>query len=227
MASKSNLLAVLLAGSKMFMTENVLYTFRRCPYAIRARMALAYANIHCELRELMLKDKPADMLKHSPKGTVPVLITADGKVIDESLEVMLWALKQSDVDNWLADLIQSQTLIQTNDEEFKPLLDRYKYADRYPELSAQQHRDLTLPYIKSLNDSLSEHRFLIGNQICLADIALFPFIRQYASVNKAWFEQLPYNMLQQWLSYFLNSPLFNQVMKKYKLYNQGFHHSFP
>jgi len=209
------------------MTEHILYSFRRCPYAIRARMALAYTNIHCELRELMLKDKPADMLKHSAKGTVPVLITDTGQVIDESLDVMLWALAQHDPDDWLHKQSKSLELIYTNDQIFKPLLDRYKYADRHPELNESEHRALTLPYVESLNKSLKDHQFLTGKQVALADIALFPFIRQYALVNKEWFDLLTLTHLQQWLDYFLNSPLFNQVMKKYQLYNQGFSNTFP
>ena len=209
------------------MTEHTLYSFRRCPYAIRARMALAYANVQCELRELILRDKPADMLKHSPKGTVPVLITADGKVVDESLAVMLWALEKNDPNNWRHNLATDLEIIELNDRVFKPLLDRYKYADRHPELSEQQHRELTLPYIKNLNESLIEHNFLTADHIGLADIALFPFIRQYAWVNKAWFDQLPLSQLQQWLDYFLNSSLFHQVMKKYQPFNQGHSYSFP
>ncbi|VAW45286.1 hypothetical protein MNBD_GAMMA02-274 [hydrothermal vent metagenome] len=107
------------------------------------------------------------------------------------------------------------------------MLDRYKYADRHLDSSEQQHRDLTLPFIEKLNEALKAHQFLLNDQICLADIALFPFIRQYALVNKEWFDLLTLTHLQQWLDYFLNSPLFNQVMKKYKLYNQGFSNTFP
>ncbi len=209
------------------MNKPILYTFRRCPYAIRARMALAYAGIQCELRELVLKDKPTDMLKHSPKGTVPVLITSEGQVIDESLDVMLWALAQHDPDNWLLNDTENAAWIELNDQQFKPLLDRYKYADRHPELTEQQHRELTLPCIESLNDSLKNKPFLTGNQTGLADIALFPFIRQYAFVDKDWFDQLPFNKLHQWLNQLLNSEIFNQVMKKYKTFNQGYTYKFP
>ena len=209
------------------MTEHTLYSFRRCPYAIRARMALAYAGIQCELRELVLKDKPADMLKHSPKGTVPVLITSKGQVIDESLDVMLWALAQHDPDNWLLKNAQNRALIKLNDHQFKPLLDRYKYADRHPEFTERQHRELTIPFIENLNDALKKQTHLTGDQLSLADIALFPFIRQYAFVDKDWFNQLPFNKLQQWLNHLLNSDLFNQVMKKYKTFNQGYSYKFP
>ncbi len=218
---------VLSAALKKSMNNHVLYTFRRCPYAIRARLALANAGVNLELRELMLRDKPDDMLKHSPKGTVPVLITSGGQVIDESLDVMLWALQQNDPDNWLQKIDNSLKLIKENDEQFKPLLDRYKYADRYPELNETQHRNLTLPFIQSLNKRLQANDYLLSDRMTLADVALFPFIRQYAFVNKKWFDQLPIPALQNWLDDFLGSKLFIQVMPKYKLYNDGFQYHFP
>lgn len=190
-------------------------------------MALAYAGIELELREILLRDKPQDMLNHSPKGTVPVLITADGQVIDESLDVMLWAVEQNDTDKWLKQLDNSLELIQINDQQFKPLLDRYKYADRHPELTEEQHRTLTVPFIEALNQRLQQQEHLIGANISLADVAIFPFIRQYAFVNKNWFDQQPYSRLQQWLDNLLTSYLFKQVMPKYKLYNDGYCYQFP
>jgi glutathione S-transferase len=190
-------------------------------------MALAYAGIELELREILLKDKPQDMLNHSPKGTVPVLISADGQVIDESLDVMLWAVTQNDTDKWLNQLDNSLALIEINDLQFKPLLDRYKYADRYPELTEEQHRALTLPFIEAHNQRLQQQEHLIGAKISLADVAIFPFIRQYAFVNKNWFDQQPYSRLQQWLDNLLTSDLFKQVMHKYKLYNDGYCYQFP
>jgi len=190
-------------------------------------MALAQAKINCELRELMLRDKPAAMLKHSAKGTVPVLITASNQVIDESLDVMLWALQQNDPNDWLHNLEISLQLIEKNDLEFKPLLDRYKYADRHPEMTESQHRELTLPHIKALNELLACSEFLQSNQISLADIALFPFIRQYAFVNKIWFDQLPYTALKKWLQHFLDASLFKNIMPKCQLYNDGFSYQFP
>ncbi len=209
------------------MTEHILYSFRRCPYAIRARMALAYAGVTCELRELLLRDKPADMLRHSPKGTVPVLITKSGQVIDESLDVMLWALEQHDPENWLLDATHSTQLIAQIEHEFKPLLDRYKYADRHPEMSEIEHREKTLPQLKALESLLKENDFLIRNSISLADVAIFPFIRQHAFVDKGWFDQQPLPHLQQWLHRFLESSLFSHVMHKFKLYNDGFRYHFP
>ncbi len=209
------------------MSHHILYSFRRCPYAIRARMALAYAGIQCELRELMLKDKPQSMLEYSPKGTVPVLITDKNQVIDESLDVMLWALQQNDPDNWLNPQSHNLALINENDQNFKPLLDRYKYADRYPELTENQHQDLTLPFIESLDNRLNTTKYLINSQVSLADVALFPFIRQYAFVNKSWFDQLPYPDLKTWLHKFLDLNLFKQIMPKFRLYNDGFSYQFP
>ncbi len=209
------------------MTDHILYSFRRCPYAIRARMAMAYAGIACELRELLLRDKPADMLKHSPKGTVPVLITATGQVIDESLEVMLWALQQHDPQDWLATLDNSLPLIHSHDTDFKPLLDRYKYADRHPQLTATEHQQMTLPFIAALDQRLSGHSYLVNEQVSVADVALFPFIRQYAMVDKNWFDQLPYPYLQRWLDAWLNSELFAAVMPKCALFNEGFRYHFP
>lgn len=209
------------------MSKHILYTFRRCPYAIRARMALAYANITCELRELILKDKPQDMLKQSPKGTVPVLITADGTVINESLDVMQWALQQNDPEHWLTDQANSLHLIQNFDKNFKPLLDRYKYADRHPDLSESEHREATLDMITSLDQRLNQNKYLLDQQQRFADVAIFPFIRQYAFVDKAWFDQMPFVHLQKWLENQLKHPLFLKVMPKYKLYNDGFSYSFP
>lgn len=190
-------------------------------------MALACAGINCELRELLLRDKPEDMLKHSPKGTVPVLITATGQVIDESLDVMLWALQQHDPHNWLAALDCSLPLIHSHDGDFKPLLDRYKYADRHPQLTPAEHQQMTLPFIEALNLRLSRHQYLINDQVSLADVALFPFIRQYAMVDKNWFDQSPYGYLQRWLQWWLDNELFTAVMPKCALFNDGFRYHFP
>ncbi len=203
--------------------HHVLYSFRRCPYAIRARMALYQAQIVLELRELLLKDKPPDMLKHSPKGTVPVLITAKGEVIEESLDVMYWALKHNDPEDWLNPkfLTDAEKIIQENDFKFKPLLDKYKYADRHLELNAEEHRNNTLNRIENFERQLKQHRFLMTNQTTIADIAIFPFIRQYAFVDKSWFDNQPWPNLQKWLHYWLSSDVFLKVMKKYPLFNDG------
>ena len=197
----------------------ILYSFRRCPYAIRARMAIAYASINLEVREVSLANKPPEMTHISPKGTVPVL-QLDNRIIDESIEVMAWALEQSDPDNWLALSLQQQqqTLIEENDNSFKAWLDKYKYWDRFPEQSQQAYRGQAETFISKLDKNLIEHRYLLGNKICMADIAIFPFIRQFAFVDKDWFDQANYPALQRWLTEFLDSPLFTQVMKKHSVW---------
>ncbi len=197
----------------------ILYSFRRCPYAIRARMAIAYASINLEVREVSLANKPPEMTHISPKGTVPVL-QLDNRIIDESIEIMAWALEQSDPDNWLAlDLEQQQkSLIEENDNSFKAWLDKYKYWDRFPEQSQQAYRGQAENFISKLDKNLNEQRYLLGNKICVADMAIFPFIRQFAFVDKDWFDQTNYLGLQRWLGEILDSPLFTQVMKKHSVW---------
>lgn len=199
----------------------ILYSFRRCPYAIRARMAITYASITFELREVALANKPAAMLAISPKGTVPVLQLSDS-VIDESVEVMRWALSQSDPENWLASDSQQEqsTLIDENDNEFKQWLDKYKYWDRYPEQSQQDYRKKAEKFLSNLELRLQHNSYLLGNNICMADIAIFPFIRQFAFVDKPWFDDADYPSVQRWLNQFLQSKLFEQVMVKHALWQQ-------
>jgi glutathione S-transferase len=205
----------------------VLYSFRRCPYAMRARMAIAVSEFNCELRELILKDKPAAMLKASPKGTVPVLKLTNGQVIDESLEIMLHVLQSEDPDNWLYNKSDCLELIDQYDSLFKPLLDRYKYHVGYKELSFDEHRSNTLPFLNQLNQRLENTRQLMADDIRLADIALMPFIRQYAFVDKPWFDDQDWPNLHRWLDNHLNSRLFKSIMPKFKLYNDGFRYTFP
>ena len=200
----------------------ILYSFRRCPYAIRARMAIAYASITLEMREVALANKPSAMLAISPKGTVPVLQLSD-RVIDESVEVMRWALSQSDPENWLAvDSQQEQsTLIEENDNEFKGWLDKYKYWDRYPEQSQQDYRMKAENFLSTLELRLQQNSYLLGDNMCMADIAIFPFIRQFAFVDKPWFDDADYPSVQRWLNQFLQSKLFEQVMVKQALWQQS------
>lgn len=196
----------------------LLYSFRRCPYAIRARMAVWSAGIPVRLEEVSLKNKPDSMLRISSKGTVPVLV--DGKeVIDESLDIMRWALKQNDPDNWYADLTQEEltqglALIRENDDEFKTWLDRYKYADRHPEHSQEYYRMQCGKFLGQLEAILQHRSYLIRNEMTFADIAIFPFVRQFSMVDKNWFEQGPYPGLHNWLNTFLELALFRQVMVK-------------
>ena len=192
----------------------ILYTFRRCPYAMRARLALTYANINIEYREVELKNKPQAMLDVSPKGTVPVLVLENGEIIDESLDIMLWALQQSDPKNWLQHKEEAFTLIEENDNTFKPWLDRYKYADRFPKQTQTFYRIRGELFLHQLENNLSQFTFLVGNQPTLADFAIFPFVRQFAFVDKAWFDQSAYLKLQKWLNSHLESSLFEKTMVK-------------
>lgn len=200
----------------------ILYSFRRCPYAIRARMTIAYASITLELREVALANKPQAMLAISPKGTVPVLQLRD-RVIDESLEVMRWALNQSDPEDWLAFDNQQDhsTLIEQNDNEFKGWLDKYKYWDRFPQQSQQDYRVKAENFLLKLEQRLQQNTYLFGDNMCMADIAIFPFIRQFAYVDKPWFDNADYPSVQRWLTQFLQSKLFQQVMLKQAVWQQS------
>lgn len=194
---------------------HILYSFRRCPYAMRARVAIAYSEVTVQLREVVLKDKPKEMLQISPKGTVPILALSSGEVIDESLDIMVWALSQHDPDNWISENIKSMlTLIDENDFEFKQWLDKYKYADRHPEESEIYYREQCEDFLMKLEIRLHYNRYLFSNKISLADIAIFPFIRQFAAVDRAWFLQSPYPNIQSWLATLTESPLFIRVMNK-------------
>lgn len=193
---------------------NTLYSFRRCPYAMRARMALRYSGVPVEIVEVSLKAKPAQMLAISPKGTVPVL-DAGGQVIDESLEIMRWALAQNDPDDWLLGGDSRITeLIEANDQVFKVHLNRYKYAERYPEQPMEVYRAEGALFLQQLDELLEGRDFLLAGHPSLADIALLPFIRQFAHVDRDWFAQTPYVRLQAWLQRFLESELFTGIMKK-------------
>lgn len=196
------------------MSEALLYSFRRCPYAMRARLALHYAGVPVRIVEVSLKDKPAQMLALSPKGTVPVL-SVDGQVIEESLEIMQWALAQNDPDNWLLqDDPAVLALITENDQDFKYCLNRYKYAERYPEHPMEHYRAGGEVFLQKLEGLLADRDYLLANHLTLADAALAPFVRQYAHVDRAWFAATSYKRLQAWLQRFLESPLFIAVMAK-------------
>ncbi|WP_426620327.1 glutathione S-transferase [Pseudomonas rustica] len=193
---------------------NTLYSFRRCPYAMRARMALRYSGVPVEIVEVSLKAKPAEMLAISPKGTVPVL-DADGRVIDESLEIMRWALAQNDPQGWLLDGdSRIAELIEANDQGFKVDLNRYKYAERYPEQPMEVYRAQGAVFLQRLEGLLQDRDYLLADHPSLADIALLPFVRQFAHVDREWFAQTPYPRLQAWLQNFLESDLFTSIMKK-------------
>ncbi|QZI73258.1 glutathione S-transferase [Pseudomonas protegens] len=198
--------------------EATLYSFRRCPYAMRARLALRYARVPVRIVEVSLKAKPPEMLALSAKGTVPVL-DLHGRVIDESLEIMHWALEQHDPDNWRligAPEAQAQmaALIAENDQVFKVHLNRYKYAERYPEAPMEHYRAQGEAFLARLDALLQQRRYLLAAHPSLADMALLPFVRQFAHVDREWFAQTPYRALQEWLQVFLESELFVGVMAK-------------
>ncbi|MHB2242048.1 glutathione S-transferase [Pseudomonas monsensis] len=193
---------------------NTLYSFRRCPYAMRARMALRYCAVPVEIVEVSLKAKPAEMLAISPKGTVPVL-DAGGQVIDQSLEIMRWALAQHDPQGWLlGGDPRIAELIEANDQVFKVHLNRYKYAERYPEQPMEVYRAEGALFLQRLDELLTDREYLLADHASLADIALLPFVRQFAHVDREWFAQTPYVRLQAWLQRFLESDLFTSIMKK-------------
>lgn len=196
--------------------NNTFYSFRRCPYAIRARLAITYSEQQVTLREISLKNKPKAMTAISTKGTIPVLQLNNGGVLDESLDIMVWALEKSDPDGWLnADLSEMLNLIDENDFEFKTWLDKYKYAEHSPQETVDYYRKQAEEFLFKLENKLTNSPYLFGQKISLADIAIFPFIRQFADVNQTCFEKSPYPHLQRWLTHFNNSALFHSVMKKY------------
>jgi glutathione S-transferase len=198
----------------------ILYSYRRCPYAMRARMAIWAANIEVEVREISLREKPAHLLQISPKGTVPVLQLPDGSVIEQSLEIMQWALAQNDPQGWLnANREAINALITINDGDFKKALDRYKYPDRYPEHTQVFYREQGEQFLQQLEAKLAKYPYLLGDTASMADVAIFPFIRQFAAVDADWFAQSSYSQLRVWLHTWLDSALFSAVMQKYPTYS--------
>ncbi|KWV95483.1 glutathione S-transferase [Erythrobacter sp. AP23] len=195
------------------MAEPILYSFRRCPYAMRARMALSVSGAQYEHREVVLRDKPPQMLEASPKGTVPVLVAENGEVLEESLDVMRWALGQSDPEGWLDR--DDPALIEANDGPFKHHLDRYKYATRYDDVDPEEHRAAAFDILRMLEERLEAGAYLCGEQRGFADIAIFPFIRQFANADRAWFDVQDLPKLQAWLEGLITSDLFTGVMQKH------------
>lgn len=199
--------------------NNILYSFRRCPYAMRARMALAYSQQKVELREVSLKQKPISLFEYSAKASVPVLVLTDGTVIDESLDIMLWALAKYDPDHWQEKLSEQVALIKENDTNFKANLDKYKYADRFPETELV-YRENCYAFLDNLESRLQDQTYLFTNRLRLADIAIFPFIRQFAHVDLDWFESSHWHGLKRWLNEFKSSDLFVSVMHKYPVWQE-------
>lgn len=201
------------------MAKPILYSFRRCPYAIRARLALYVAGIDARIREVVLREKPAQLLDISPKATVPVLQFINGDVLEESLDIMVWALQQADPQHWLEG--QNEALIRQNDTDFKFHLDRYKYADRYDDANETEHREACADWLWTLNAKLSKTAYLQGDHLSITDQAIRPFVRQFAFADKPWFDQQKWRALQRWLEDFLCSDLFLSVMPKHRQWQVG------
>ena len=215
----------------------MLYSFRRCPYAMRARLALVVSGVVCELREVVLRSKPQALLDVSAKGTVPVLITPHGEVLDQSLDIMRWALQQHDPGNWLTPELGSlqamQALIAECEGSFKQQLDRYKYPGRFASeragetiaqsegTAAQFHRSEGARFLAKLNAQLAAASHLFGARAAWADMAIAPFVRQFAQTDLAWFKQQPWPDLQRWLANWLASDLYSCTMAKYSPWVPG------
>ncbi len=202
-------------GILLMLSQPLLYSFRRCPYAIRARLAIAMSGVVVTMQEVDLNAKPERMLQLSAKATVPVLELPDGRVIDESLDIMLWSLQQSDplgmLDNFSDEV---RALIKRNDTEFKNALDQYKYPERHPEFSREYYRTLAEMFLLYLNTRLKQQNYLFGDKASIADLALMPFIRQFSRVDKDWFVASPYESLHKWLNAWEASDVFIGVMQK-------------
>lgn len=209
------------------MTLPVLYSLRNCPYAMRARIAIYNSQQAVIMRDIVLSNKPVEFISASPKATVPTLVLPNNHVIDESLDVMLWALQQSDPKQLLRLAPQHAAnsqqhsmleLIHTFDSEFKPCLEAYKCAKRYHESNKYECRQACEVYIQRLENALSKHRFILDDNESMADIAIMPFIRQFAKVERKWYIQAPYPHLKRWLVQYLQSAMFTKVMAKYPLW---------
>ena len=186
---------------------------------MRARMAIAASGAQVELREVVLRDKPSEMIAVSPKGTVPVLVVGDDHVVDESLDIMRWALAQNDPADWLVHA--DAGMIAANDGPFKQALDRYKYPHRYGLADGLEHREAALKHLSGLNEILAAQPYLGGRAPAFTDIALFPFVRQFAATDQLWFDALPLPALHAWLNGLLVSDLFGQIMTRYPKWTAG------
>ncbi|MEX3012033.1 glutathione S-transferase [Hoeflea sp. TYP-13] len=203
----------------------ILYSFRRCPYAMRARLALRSSGKQVELREVLLRDKAPEFLAASPSATVPTLVSQDGSVIDESLDIMLWALGKNDPEGWLEPDVGSRddmiSLIEEMDGPFKTSLDRYKYESRYPDGDPLEERGRAASVLGGLDAQLKQTGWLFGSRASLADMAILPFIRQFANVDRAWFDGEDWPAAKDWLERFEASDRFGAIMGKYPRWNSG------
>lgn len=198
----------------------ILWTFRRCPYAMRARLALLSASIRVELREILLREKPQAFLETSVSATVPALRLAD-RVLDESLEIMIWALEQNDPQKLLDMPQKGWDLVDVIDGPFKVALDHTKYASRYPELDASVERNKAASFLVEIDERLKGQNALFGERQTLADQAILPFVRQFANTDHDWFDAQPWPNLIAWLNRFTEGEALAQVMNKYVPWTEG------
>ena len=203
----------------------VLYSFRRCPYAMRARMAISASGQTCEIREVVLSKKPLELIDLSPKATVPVLQLVTGQILEQSLDIMRWALEKNDPLGWLdpeyGTLDDMLELIKTADGDFKYNLDHYKYVQRYKNIDRLFHRTEGEFFLRRLDEILGQHNYLFGTKPSLADYAIVPFIRQFANTERKWFDELRYSSLQKWLDDLLTNKYFTSIMNKYPAWQTG------
>ena len=198
----------------------VLYSFRRCPYAMRARLAIAASGVRVELREILLRDKPAHLLKISPKGTVPVL-QLENSVLEESRDIMDWALAQNDPGKWLEMPPEGEHWIKAIEGPFKAALDRYKYANRYDGVDPIEQRNIASDILQEVEPNLAKNPWIYGKNPSLADMATITFVRQFANVDRVWFDSQNWPGIKKWLSEFLASEEFSAIMLKYPQWKVG------
>lgn len=208
------------------MTTPILYSLRQCPYAMRSRLGILHAQQSVILRDIEMNNKPEEMLSISPKGTVPVLLLSDGSVIDESLDVMVWALTQSDPNNLLysqdeTKLTQMLDVINQNDNEFVEALQKYRAASRYHDTNEVECRERCCEWLMTIEQALSQHAYIMGETPSLVDYAILPFIRQFSRVDKKWYAQAPLPYLRAWLVSHYNDPTFSKAMFTHPKWQQG------
>ena len=208
------------------MTTPILYSLRQCPYAMRSRLGILHAQQTVVLRDIDMKNKPEEMLSVSPKGTVPVLLLGDSTVIDESLDVMVWALNQSDPSNLLyshdeTKLTQMLVFIHQSDTEFVDALQKYRAASRYHDTNEVECRERCCEWLMTIELALSQHTYIMGETPSLVDYAILPFIRQFSRVDKKWYAQAPLPYLRAWLVNHYNDPTFSKAMFTHPKWHKG------
>ena len=200
----------------------ILYTFRRCPYAMRARLAIKASRLIVEIREVKLKNKPEELLNISPKATVPVLYISSKKIIEESLDIMKWALEINDplklLEQEKLNRIEVHNTLNKLENDFKQNLDRYKYSSRFDQPNPELYRDKNLKILNEFNNLLQHNKGIYSSHLSLLDYAIFPFVRQFRNVNSVWFDSLELKFLKSWLYELIDSDEFLSIMKKYEIW---------